>query len=426
MIDSAARVEPLSAERDRRARRGSLVRIAWRNLWRSPRRTFLTAVGIAGAIFLVTALVSIQLGAYDQMIDVGTRLMSGHVQVQHPEYAEEARFEHSLADGPGIIERVSRVDGVLAVAPRTEAFALVSAGERSFGGLVVGVEPAVEKRFAELPRRLSAGEYLPTRESAFVGESLARNLGLGVGDEIVALGATPEGGVAAGLYIVHGLFSTGVAELDRSLMQVPIAAMQSDFELGDRVHRVVMTLESAGALDAIQPALEAVLDPTVERLVPWHEVLPEIEQTIEIDWVGAQAMFGLLMAVVLLFVVNAIVIIIFERTQEFGMLLAIGMRPSGIMRMLVLEAIFVWMLGAATGVVLAVAVIIPLTSVGITIPVEELADRFFMPSTLLPKFSMDLMVLPALVMLVGTVIAALLPALRIRHLKPVEALRDRE
>lgn len=285
--------------------------------------------------------------------------------------------------------------------------------------------PRAEQTFAELPQRVTVGEYLPTAESAYVGEALARNLGIEVGDEIIALGATTDGGVAAGVYLVHGLFATGNAELDRGVMQVPIATMQRDFELGERVHRVVIALDRVGDLDAMHSSLEATVDPATQRFVGWSEVVPEIEQSIEMDWVGAQAMFGLLMAVVLLFVVNTVVIIIFERTQEFGMLLAIGMRPLGIIQMLLLESVFVWALGAVIGVLLATAIILPLSVFGLSIGViEGTAERLFLPRTIWPKFELTTMILPATVMFFGTIVAATLPAMRVRHLKPVEALRD--
>ena len=422
---TAASAESLPGAISASQKRTGLVRIAWRNLWRSPRRTILTGIGIAGSIFLVTALVSMQLGAYDQMIDIGTRLMSGHAQVQHPLYRDEQKLEHAVGGAVEIADELRAIPGVDDVAPRTEAFALISVGERSFGGLVMGVDPRAERTFAELPQRVTVGEYLPTGQSAYVGEALARNLGIEVGDEIIALGATTEGGVAAGVYLVHGLFSTGNAELDRGVIQVPIETMQADFELGDRVHRIVIALDRVGDLDDLRPALESVLKPEAHRFVPWTEVVPEIQQSIEMDWVGAQAMYGLLMAVVLLFVVNSIVIIIFERTQEFGMLLAIGMRPLGIVRMLLLEAVFVWALGAAIGVLLAMAIILPLSVVGLSISaIEGTAEMLFLPRTIWPKFDLTTMILPATVMFFGTIVAATLPALRVRRLKPVEALRD--
>ncbi|MYA17771.1 MAG: hypothetical protein F4Z28_13920, partial [Gammaproteobacteria bacterium] len=220
--------------------RALFVRVAWRNLWRRRLRTWMSACGIGFAIFLVTVGMSFQAGTYDAWIETATGLMSGHAQVQHPAYFDNPEVRYNLAEGTELTSRFAGVPGVVAVAPRAEAFALVSAGERSFGAMVIGVDPVRDAALSDLSTHLAAGEYLPRPDSAFVGTALATNLGIDVGDEIVVLGSAVEGGVAALVSQVDGLFETGRSEVDRSVLQVGLAAMQAGFELGDAVHRVVI------------------------------------------------------------------------------------------------------------------------------------------------------------------------------------------
>ena len=410
--------------------RGLFVRVAWRNLWRRQLRTWLSAGGLAFAIFLVSATVSLQGGSYRGWVDTATGLATGHFQVQHPDYFDDPAVRHVLAGGSALARQLGAVDGVVGVAPRAEAFVLVAAGERTFGALALGVDARSEAAMFDLPKRIVAGEFLPREDSAFVGTALAANLGIGLGAEIAGLGSTAEGGVAALVLTVDGIFETGQAELDRSMMLAPLAAVQAAFELGDGVHRLAVNAADASRVDALQPALATAM-PAEARLLSWRELLPEIEQGIRLDRISAQMIYWLLMVVVTMSVVNAFVMTVFERTREFGMLLAVGMRPNAIVGMLLVEATCVWVLGAAVGLVLALAVLLPLGVVGMptTMGVEgmdEMATRLMMPDRLYPLVSLEAMTMAPLVMLAGTLLAALMPALRVRRMRPVDALREEE
>lgn len=409
---------------------GLFFRVAWRNLWRRPLRTWLSAGGLAFAIFLVSAMVALQAGSYQGWVDNATRLATGHFQVQHPRYLDDPAVRHALPAGAAAAQALTDVDGVLGVAPRAEAFVLVAAGERSFGALLLGVDAAREVAMFDLPGRIVAGEYLPRADSAYVGAGLAANLGVDLGAEIAGLGTTADGSVAAVVLTVDGIFETGQAELDRSMLQAPLAAVQAAFELGDGVHRLAINAASATGVDAMQAPLAAAI-PTNARLLSWRELLPEVEQSIRLDRIGGDVIYWLLMLVVTMSVVNAFIMTVFERTREFGMLLAVGMRPNAIVGMLLVEAVCVWALGAALGLVLAAAVLVPLGIVGLPITVgmegiDEMAERLMMPDRLYPLFDLTAMAGAPLIMLAGTLAAALIPGLRVRRMRPVDALREEE
>lgn len=409
--------------------RAMFARVAWRNLWRRRLRTWMSAGGLAFAIFLVSAFMALQAGTYGGWIDTATDMMTGHAQLQHPDYLDNPRFAHSIKNATELVRRLAGVPGVAGVAPRAEAFALVSVGERSFGALVMGVDPEREAQLFALPHQRREGEYLPRADSAYVGASLAANLGVELGSEIVALGTSEEGGVAALVMTVDGIFETGQADLDRSVMQTRLTAVQSAFEMGDSVHRVVVETEDVQRIDEFEPDIAAEV-PAGVRLVTWKTLLPELEQAIQLDRISALLMYWLLMIVVAMSVVNAFIMTVFERTREFGMLLAIGMQPNAVVGMLVIEAVCVWVLGTVIGLALSLATILPLTVVGIPIDafegVEEMASQMMMPDSLYPMVTANVLTQAPLIMLAGTLLAALIPALRVRRMRPVDALREEE
>lgn len=421
---------PIGASPAAGGTRALFARVAWRNLWRRRLRTWMSAAGIGFAVLLVSAFTAFQTGAYEPWIDAATGMMHGHMQIQHPDYLDDPKGEHLIPGGTELVRAVEAASGVAGAAPRAEAFALVSVGERSFGALVMGVDAKREAATFSLPHHLDSGEYLPRSTSAFIGSSLAANLGVELGDEIVALGSAREGGVAVLALYVDGIFATGQPELDRSIMQVPLAAMQEAYGLGDSLHRVAIKTVDAKRIEGFRPGI-ATLVPADARLIDWAQLLPEVAQTIEIDDISAQMIYWLLMIVVAMSVANAFIMTIFERTREFGMLLAIGMRPNAIVAMLVMEAVCVWALGALLGAAASLAVVLPLGQIGIDVGavaegMEEIAANVMMPTHIYPALSPGSLLLAPAVMLIGTLVAALVPALRVRRMKPVDALREEE
>lgn len=407
--------------------------VAWRNLWRNPRRTWLTAGGTAFAILLVVLMMSLQAGMYDPVIDSSSRLGSGHVQVQHPSYHEDPRLRSMLRGGTELVRILASLPGVVAVAPRAEAFALFSAGveseERSFGARLVGVDPELEPGVSDFARRVTAGNFLRQTDDVVLGAGLARNLGASVGDEVVVLGTGREGGVAALGLTVGGIFETGMTDLDRSMAMLRLADMQEAFGLGDDVHRVVLRgdgIEDAGELSAgVRGALG---DGDEFRVLTWNDLMPEMEQAMRLDGLSGVLMYWMLLILVGFAIVNALVMTAYERTREFGMLLAIGMRPASVMAMLQVEALAMWALGVAIGMAAVAGPVWFLQAVGVPFPegTQEASAGFALPERVHARLDVRAAAVSPLALLVVTLAAAGLASLRLRTLRPVDALRERE
>ncbi len=314
-----------------------------------------------------------------------------------------------------------------AVAQRATGFALVSVGERSYGAQVMGVDPQAEPTVSSVADLVVEGHYLAGPDDALVGAVLARNLGIGVGDELVLLGSQLDGGVAALSLHVAGIVESGSAELDRALVQIQLAAFQDEFGLGDQVHMVVARVADFERVELLTPAVAAAIAPlgTDSVALPWQRLMPEVAQTMQLKRVSSLVMLALIAVLVTFSIFNSFMMTVFERRREFGMLLAIGMRPTGIITVLQIEAAWLALLGAAIGLVLGGAVMALTQRIGIPLGemAGELARRFHMPDRIYPSINVDAMLLAPLLMLVATQLAALIPALRIRRLAPVDALR---
>ena len=411
--------------------------MAWRNLWRVPRRTWLTAGGVAFAILFVVFLRSMHGGAFGAAVNLVTERMSGHVQVQHPEYLDDPRMRHTIEGLSAVTDALAGHPDVRAVAPRGIGFALVSAesesDERSFGAQVLGIDPAVE--FATVSQRaLPGGRALERAGEGFLGSVLARNLGAEVGDSVLLLGTGREGGVAAIAVTLVGIFESGVADLDRSVMMVHFDDFAGAFGLEDEAHVVAVLGEDAADAQAfaasIASSIESAASAGAARVLPWQEIQPQLAQLVVVKDTIGFTLAGMLTVIVTFVVVSAFVMTVFDRTAEFGMLKAIGMPPAAILRMVQFEGLWMSLLGVALGLAAALAVVSAVAAVGV--PVSEFGDlagmykRLNLPDTLIPAFATRDALLIAGVMIAVVQFAAAVPAPRIWRLSAVDALRDEE
>lgn len=398
------------------------VAIAYRNLWRSRRRTWLTAGGVAFSVFIMVFAWAMQVGTFGLMMENATALMTGHLQINHPEMVDDPALRHTVLRVSDLVAEIERHPDVVGVAVRGSAFGLISAEERSFGGQIMGVDPVREKSVSTLSERLISGRYLEGPGEAVLGSVLARNLGLAVGGEVVVLGTGKDGGVAAMAADVVGIFETDIVELDRSLMQVELGEFQEAFGLGDEGHVVVVKLTDLDLASAVKDQLKLSDDLMIRT---WSELLPELQQMVDMKKAGQGVFFALLGIMVTFSTFNTFAMTVFERTREFGMLLAVGMRPRGIILMLQVEAGLMCLLGIALGLVVSVGLVLALSETGIPLgdQLGEMVRQYQMPDRFYPALSVEGVVPAPVLMFVALQLAALIPSLRVRHMKPAEAMR---
>lgn len=406
---------------------GLTMSMAWRNLWRNKRRTWLTAGAIAFASWLVSFAMTMQAGVYGDWITLATGMYVGNAEVTRSDFISDGKLEQSIAEATALKRQIEAMGGV-SVHPRLQGFALISVGERSFGGLLMGVEIAREASEFTIYDTLTQGALPVASDEVVIGETLARNLGATVGEEVVVLGTAKEGGVAALALTVSGLFRTGQADFDRTFLMTHLTTVQQGFEFGDEVHSLVLNYASKEDIDQRTLEIDALMPAGVVAR-SWKAIMPEVVQGIELDRIGGVFVFGMILILVTFSVVNTFLMIVYERTREFGMLLALGMRPWMIVRQVQLEAALIWLVGVGIGVGFSLVLTTILNQVGI--PFGAVADTFkgvaggvALPERLVPGFTLNAFVIAPAVLLVGTQIAAFVAGVRVNWLQPVAALRS--
>jgi ABC-type lipoprotein release transport system permease subunit len=402
-------------------------RLAWRNLWRHSRRTWLTVGAMVFCNVLLIFLISLQLGSYQMMIDNSLATYSGHIQVQHRDYAEEQRIRQSVPAVASLAAGAREVLALETVAARGMAFALASSEQRSFGVLINGIQPPSEGGVSTLPGLVRQGRYLAPsdRESIVIGSILARNLKAGLGDEVTLIGSGRDGSFSAGVATVVGILESGMSDIDRSIAQVPLPWFQELFAMGDHGHSVVVRLPTLDRVGEARSSLETLLPEDGELAVlDWEALQPGLRQAITSDMASAWFTYVVLIVLVAFSVLNTQLMSVLERTREFGVMLALGMRPGQLARLVGMETLLMSLIGLALGVLLGWLLSAYLSEVGFAYPgMDELGARFNMPGRMYPEVSLlSLLWGPSVVML-GAMLAAIYPAARLFKLAPVQAMR---
>jgi len=375
---------------------------------------------------LLIFMIGIQLGSYSMMIENSLRGLSGYLQIQHKNYLDEQKMRQVVPDVVSQAEQVRHELPVSAVAARAYGFAMASSEERSFGIQVTGVQPEFEPLVSTIPGLVKEGEYFtdPRAQEIVVGRVLARNLKVGVGDEVTLLGSGFDGSIAATIVTVVGIFDSGVNDFDRNVAQIPLQTFQDVFAMGNRGHAIVI---SAPSLELVQPwkkQLQSSLSDSDLRVRDWNALQPGLKQAIQADMSSAAMMYIVLIILVAFSVLNTQLMSVLERTREFGIMLALGLRASRISWLVVSETTLLAGLGLIIGVGFGLLLTIVLHNTGFSYPgLEEMASKFNMPSRIYPAVNVLTLLLGPACVFIGSLLACLYPALKILRLRPVEAMR---
>lgn len=401
--------------------------LAWRNLWRHARRTWLTVAAMVFSNMLLVFLISIQFGTYQLMIDSALSVLTGHIQIQAPGYNDKPTIRDALPDIESLSEQLRNDMEGIKISARAMGFALASSETRSYGVQVAGVQPATETEVSTLPGLITEGRYLNPNDTqaVVIGATLARNLKVQPGDEITLIGSGWDGSFAADVLNVVGIFTTGMPEIERGMIQMPLSRFQETFFLGDRGHSVVITVDNFSMIpEKVKQLRQRFQNDNKISVLDWNDLQPGLRQAIQTDMASAWMMYGILIILVAFSVMNTQLMSVLERTREFGILMSLGLRAGRLSRLVLLETTFMAMLGLVLGISLGVALTTVLSYTGFTYPgMEEMSKKFNLPARIYPEATFLSSLLGPAVVFSGSLLAALYPALRLHRLKPVEAMR---
>ena len=406
------------------------VKMAWRNIWRNPRRTILTICAIAFASLLLVFMLSFQFGSYETMINTSVKIHTGHLQIQADAYQAKKSMRLVVPNPVKIAGILDAMPNIEAYTFRGQAFSLISSNERTYGGVVTGIDPDHEAGVSRLKSLIRQGEFLSSDDmnQALVGKLLAKNLRVKIGDELTVMGQGRDGSIAATVVKVKGIYSSGIDEFDRASIHIPLKTFQEVYTMQGAVHEVVVIADSLRNLDTLKRTIKANLSSLNLKkpltVLDWNELMPGLRQSIEMDLISGLIFYLLLVLVVAFSILNTFLMAIFERTREFGVLMAIGTTPGRLTKVLLIESMSMTFVGIVAGIIVGSMITVYFQSHGIEISgASELLSQFGITGRMYPKLSLLSAVSGPLAVLIITFFAALYPALKVRRMRPVEAMR---
>jgi len=331
--------------------------LAWRNLWRNPRRTLITSASVFFGVIFSTVMTSMQYGSYDAMIDNIVKFYSGYAQIFTEDYHENKTINNSFVLSDSLLKIVDDTKGITEYAPRLEYFALASSDEITKGTMVVGIDPAQENKITALKKWVYKGTYLSKNgKGVLVAIDLAKYLKINIGDTLVLYGQGFHGMMAAGKYPVRGILKFPSPELNKQLVYMDISTCQDLFSADNRLTSLVIMVEDHYHLPAVMRHLKKTIR-TPFMVMSWAELQPGLVSMIEADKAGGLVMKVILYLIIGFGIFGTILMMISERRRELGVMVAIGMQKSRLGRLLFYETLFIGLIGAVGGLIGSIPII---------------------------------------------------------------------
>jgi ABC-type lipoprotein release transport system permease subunit len=398
--------------------------IAYRDLGRNRRRSALTMVAVALGLALLILMNGYIAGVIDGSISDSILLSTGHVQVRAEGYEMEKaslQWGDLLNNSSELQASAAQVAGVRAVAPVLWASGFLTTADETIGVRVTGIDP--DSGFHDPIRQgLVAGEYLAAddRGGVLIGKRLADSLGIGAGSKISLLVGTSDGETDEDVFTVRGVFATGVLTYDEGTVYIPLSKAQAITGAGDRISAVIVLTEDAETAIPVAAALHG----SGRSVVTWEDMNALILQAIEQGMSFYFLMYGIVILVVAVIIANTLLMSVFERTRELGILAALGMKGRQITTMILLEAGTLAILGIIGGIALGALVVVYLSINGIPIgdEIASVAQDFAIRNVLYTKLVPSDILGLSLAMLIIVLLGSLYPARFAARLEPVEAL----
>jgi putative ABC transport system permease protein len=404
-----------------------LLRMAWRNVWRNGRRTTIAVIAIALGLALMLFFDGLLGGAKQAIYGNTVKLQGGNVSVHAPGYREKAKRLPllPLAAPETVVQAALAQPLVVAASQRIETSGMLSSREGTFPIVITGIEPEQEAPVSLVADNIAQGRYLTAHDEdvLLIGRALATSLEVGVGDRVNLAGRATHEQLRRRTVTIAGIYDLSIPDVEKRMVYVSLSEAQTLFDLRDQATEVVVFLESVGQEPSVVESLQAAL-PGYE-VDAWDTLNPETKQTMEMED-QVMGIFGMIILLIAgVGILNLMLMAVFERTREIGLLAAMGLKRPEIVVLFLLEGVLIGLLGALVGCVLGGLVIAYYGQVGLEWAGE--ATEYSELAALLGGriyFSIPVNVLlqRALTVAIIATLASLYPAWQASKREPAEAL----
>ena len=401
-----------------------IFKIAFRNIFRQKRRTILTALAMIVGFTLSSVFIGWSDGAYGNIIAMFTRNRIGHIQVHREGYLDKPSLYKTISEYSAVGKAIQTIAGVEAWTPRVFGAGLGSVDEKSTTVQIFGVDVARETKATQFDKKVIEGRVLdktPSHE-AVIGKGLATTLSATLGSEIVIFSQGADGSIANDVYTIVGIVESGDDTTDRMTCYLNLKDAQELFVLEGRIHEIVLTVSKINQVHKITKAIEARLNDSTLHVAPWQEVAKPFYRAMQADKQGDSVGRIVIMLIVAIGVLNTVLMSVLERTREYGVLKAVGTKPTQIFRLVICEVFIIALGSICVGALLGVLTNYLLSIYGITLP-EEFTYGGIKFETMYAEVNARSLIIPAITVLLSATVVSLFPAIKAARIMPAKAMR---
>jgi ABC-type lipoprotein release transport system permease subunit len=399
--------------------------LAWRNVWRNPRRTTVILIAVIIGVWSMIVLNALSRGFVENLVDNGISTLTGHIQILAQLYHQDPVVENSILQ-PAPIERIleTRLPPGSLWAPRVNVGAIASNAHHSAGVTLVGIVPDREARISFIGQSVDQGRYLEPGddEGILVGAALLKDFETRLGYKLVLMAQGTDGQIESRAFLIRGIFHAELEATEKEYVFVTLPAAQDMLKLGKAVSQFAILLPSSGMTEQVAAELKQELPRDVE-VWTWQQLLPMVRAYISL-MDGFIYIWNVVVFVAMGFgLVNTVLMAVYERMREFGLLMALGMRPGRILRDVLIEGSYLLFIGAAAGNALGFGSVWFLGRTGIDLSAFAAGSEYWgMSRVIYPVLAAKDVVMADLTVLALGLLVSLYPAWRASRFKPVEAL----
>lgn len=404
-----------------------LLKLAWRNIWRNKRRSFITIAAVFFAVLLAVAMRGLQLGTYEVNIKTAVELFAGYLQVQKEGYKENPSLRKSFRLTPEITQLLENDPAITGYAPRVYADGLISFKDNSLGTALYGVVPDKERHVINFLNKLNAGEFFTSDTSSriVVGYKLLENLKAEIGDSIVILAQGYDGILGNLIFEISGTVKTGSGEFDRGAVFMGLSKLQELLAMQGRINVIALSTEDLDQVTPVKHRLNQSLSEQNLVALSWDEVMPELKQIIQLDNVSGILMLAILVIVVAFGILNTVLMSVTERFREFGISLAMGMPQGTLVILVILESVIITLIGLTLGNLLAYGVNYYIVQNPIMLGSElgALYEEYGFLPRLESSVKFSIFFNTSLTIFIVTLVSIIYPAIKVFRLEPLKGIR---
>jgi len=405
-----------------------LLKLAWRNLWRNRRRTLLVVLGMGVMMSFLVMYDGMIVGFESAVYGNAIKLSGGNIQIRAEGYEDSYSPNPMLpmGDGLDVVAAAEGLENVEAVLRHANTGGLVSNREGIFPVSIYGIEPEKESAVNPIFQEdfLHDGRMLTSTDEdvVFVGKGLADAMDVGVGDRITMSGKSSHEEMRQRTMTIVGIYDINLASLERQGLYISLSEAQRLYDLGDSVTEVIIYAETTGKEEPIVDALNASL--SGYEITTWHTAIPELSSTIEMKNAVMTSFSIVILGIASIGLFNILLMAIYERTQEIGLLAAIGLKPRQISLLFLYEGIMIGLIGAVFGTAMGFAItsIIGIFGLDYGAFVDFVDYMALMGTHIYPAFDLSLTLQRAGLLAIISALAALYPAIEASRREPADAL----